>query len=432
VDVEQANAISFLLAKSLMLERPIFCYIEFMVRAAEAFYSAGDPGRALLVAKQADKALRSYAHAHGHFPNFPRPFAGEDAVFSAITSNLVLSFVTGHEIGHLIDYTFGSQAELSLWVSENYKNNEMEPGRHFGGQTYRFLKPECIQKFDEKALPCGDIVQTIKFAKRWPYLKELQAGEARSDLFGLISFTEAAARSGVSAEIAATVLLQLLEFSEMLMAFRRLLPRLPQMGQRTSVAYEATNLGFRRFMTIQSIDAIRKNELPVSGAVRDYWQRLSNAKMDLFSSVNSTGELSSVSNRSVHLARAALTLNGLGYLPEAPTEAQIFERYGPLAGDGFFLASCLKIPENWMRISRHGNWRPNENDENVPIGYGSAIYDISKLVKRPNRSQSANSVFCRQNDLTEQTMVAVLRHPRTQAFARKIIGRWPHSVMKSV
>jgi hypothetical protein len=47
VDVEQANAVSFLFARMAWLEHPIFSYIEFMIRAAETFYDDGWPPRSL-------------------------------------------------------------------------------------------------------------------------------------------------------------------------------------------------------------------------------------------------------------------------------------------------------------------------------------------------------------------------------------------------
>ncbi|WP_170359697.1 hypothetical protein [Ruegeria arenilitoris] len=432
VDVEQAKAISFLLAKSMMYERPVFSYVEFMVRAAEAFYSAGQHGVALRVAKKANSTLRSYARCHGALPFFPRPFSPDKTTLNAITSNLVLAFVTGHEIGHIMQGSGDDQSEIEAWVKSVYDRHETEKSHHFDAQMNRFLKPECVQKFDINALPCGDIVQSIKFAKRWDHLKALQLSEAHSDVFGLLALTDVASKVNTPPDIAASALVGLLEFSEMLMAFRRLLPRLPKKGQRTNVAFEPTNLGFRRFMLVQAIEAVRNREIPVPKEVTDFWNRLPEERFNLLSNVNNSGQLFSVSNRSIHLARAALIVSSTGSLPEAPQESEILERFGPLAGDGFFLASCLKFPERWVKIEQHHDWGPNENDECVPMGYGSAIHDISKLVRKTNASLSAENIIRRTSNLSQEKMIQLIRHPRTQVFNRRIIGTWPHKVMKQI
>lgn len=432
VDVEQANAVSFLLAKSFLYERPIFAYTEFMIRASEFFYSTGQLGASLLIAKKANDKLREYSRSHKFFPNITRPMAPNNAAFEALTSGMVLAFVTGHEVGHLTSNDSGSLEEISKWVKSTYERNETEPGRFNEAQHVRFLKPESVQKFDANGFFAGDILLGIKFRDRWDHLKSLQVGEAFSDVLGLVALTKSAIDSNVEADTAASTVLELLEFTEMLMSLKRLLPRLPIRGVATNVPYESTSLGFRRFMFVEAIKAMRKRMLPVPEVVSAYWDTISEIGLHDLNEKNQSGDLQSVSNRTVHIARGALLVSSFGHMPEAPTEELIMEKYGPMAGNGFFLASCQKIPEVWFRINRHHDWTPKLENETVPVGYASAICDLANVVKKRTNTEAAEAVVKRQTNLDHSAILELIRHPRTQIFHRRLIGRWPNSVMRNL
>lgn len=432
VDVEQANAVSFLLAKSVLYERPIFAYTEFMTRASEFFYSTGHLGTSLLIAKKANDRLRDYTRSHKYFPSITRPIASSNAAFEAITSGMVLAFVTGHEIGHLTSSDSGALKEIFEWIESTYENNETEPGRFNGAQHLRFHKPETVQKFDADGSFCGDIALSIKFRGRRDRLKSLQKGEAFSDVLGLVALTKVAIDSNVGADTAAFIVIEMLEFTEMLMALKRLLPRLPIRGVRSNVPYESTSLGFRRFMFVEAIEAMRKRMLPVPEVIANYWGSISEANLNNLIEKNRSGELYSVSNRPVHIARGALLVSSLGHMPEAPTEELIMEKYGPMAGNGFFLASCLKIPERWFRINHHNDWTPKPESETVPVGYASAICDLANIVKKKSYAEAAEAVVRRQSGLDHSVMLELIRHPGAQVLRRRLIGRWPNSVMRSL
>ncbi|MEP3232263.1 MAG: hypothetical protein ABJO30_05500 [Hyphomicrobiales bacterium] len=432
VDVEQANAVSFLLSKSLLFERPIFAYLEFMIRAAESCYNSGYPGLSLLVAKKANDRLRRYSRSNKSFPEIARPMAPSNAAFEALTSGLVLAFVTGHEIGHLTTNDRGALKDIFEWISFKYKSNETEPSNFSEGQHFNFLKPECIQKFDKEGAFCGDIILGTKFAARWHHLRSLQKGEAFSDVLGLVALSKVALDKNLEPDIAAATVLELLEFTEMLMSLRRLLPRLPVRGVRTNVTFEPTSLGFRRLMFFETLNAMRKRMLPISEEVCAYWDMLPEVSFQKLLVQKSSGELYSVSNRTVHIARGALLVSSLKHMPEAPSEASIKEKFGPLAGNGFFLASCLKIPERWFRIHQHNNWVPKPEDETVPVGYASAIFDLANIVKKKSNTDAAEAVVRRQCGLDHSLMLKLIRHPRTQVFQRRVIGQWPNSVMRHI
>lgn len=432
VDVEQANAVSFLLAKNLLVERPIFPYVEFMIRAAETFHSSGRSGTALLVAKKANERLRSYTRTHGQLPHVPRPMFMEQNLFDGILANLVLPFVVGHEVGHLLAGRGAHQAKVIEWVDAKYSEHRLEPGQFNNAKHERFLKPECVQKFDQHGRFQGDIILGTKFADRFDHIQRLQIGEVHSDFWGLVALTKNAAAAQVEPDIAATMVIGILECSEMLMGLKRLMPRLPKRGSATNVTFEHSALGLRRFMLVEAIGAIRCNELAVPDVVRTYWQSLSDQSMESLQQLKSSGELLSVSNRATHIARGALLVSSLGHLPEAPTEEMIMERYGPMAGNGFFLASCLKVPERWFRIDQHHKWKPNEHDETVPIGFGSAICDIANIAKKDAAIQSAENQLSRTGPLGDELMLNLIRHPRVQVFQRRLLGRWPHKIMSEL
>jgi len=432
VDVEQANAVSFLLAKSFLYERPIFAYNEFMIRASEFFYSTGQLGASLLIAKKANDKLREYTRSHNFFPHITRPIAPNNAAFEALSSGMVLAFVTGHEVGHLTSNDSETLEEISEWVKSTYERNETEPGKYNEAQHVRFLKPESVQKFDADGNFAGDIILGIKFRDRWDYLKSLQIGEAFSDVLGLVALTKVAIDSNIEADTAASTVLELLEFTEMLMSLKRLLPRLPIRGVATNVPYESTSLGFRRFMFVEVIEAMRKRLLPVPEIISAYWNTMSEVGLKDLSEKNQSGELYSVSNRTVHIARGALLVSSFGHMPEAPTEELIIEQYGPLAGNGFFLASCQKIPEIWFRINCHSDWTPKPENETVPVGYASAICDLANIVKKGTKTEAAEAVVKRQSSLDHSAILELIRHPRKQVFQRRLIGRWPNSVMRSL
>ena len=432
VDVEQANAISFLLAKSQLLERPIFSYVEFMIRGAETLYSSGNEGASLLVAKRANTALRKYAILHGDLPFIHRPMYADMKTMNALISGVTLTFVTAHEVGHLLRREAGNKTKIEEWIIEEYRKNEFEEGKFIKARHERFLKPETIQKFDDKGKFCGDISLAAKLMEGFDVQKSLLIGEAHSDVFGLIAATDIAIKSNISQSRLLSILLDILEHSEMLMSFKRLIPRLPVKGSRSNVAFEATSLGFRKFMFIKSIEAMRGESLPVSKKVSDYWRGLEMLEFEELKSLNDSGKFLGVSNRSVHIARAALLTVSSGNMPKAPTEEEVIERYGVMSGAQFFLMSCLHIPESWIKIEKTFSWVPDENSDPVPMGYGAAIYDIAKIIRKPNLVQSAKKLIDRTDDLSDQLMLGIIRHPRSQVSSRKLIPKWPHDIMRQV
>jgi hypothetical protein len=410
VDVEQANAINFLAARQLLNERPLFVYTEFMVRAAEALYNLGDLASALRVSSVCDDRLRDYARGAGSYPLINRPGVLFPALEKLVASNIALAFVTGHEVGHLIRSKPGAPL---TWVKETYHKHETEPARHSKeGNFVRFLKPECVQKFDEDGRHVGDAVLGLKLLNRLDLQRDHFISEAHSDFFGILAATSSASVAEVKPNDLFVFMFLLLECSEMLMSLKRLLPRIPRKGAASAIAFEHTSLGFRRFMLISAIRDIRNGTLSVPQEIRRYWKRFHrNTMVDLIHRRND-GSFESVSNRVNHLARASTLFALNGHLPDAPTEKEIVERYGPFAGTGYYLYSPLKISPAWLCIDLHNFWIPSEVDETLPIGYCAALADITSILYK-QEGAAAHSA-------SRDEALARIRHPRVQTFQRRV------------
>lgn len=431
IDVEQANAILFFIAKKIMMEMPIFPYIEFMIRSSEAYLSNGNIGLSLLVAKKANSKLLSYAKYHKSLPYIPRPQFHHEDLHSSIMAGLVLPFVAAHELGHLIGRADVPKLSVRDWIYRRYHEIRYEPGRHVEARFDRFIKPESVQKFTDKGLPCGDIILGIKLATKFPHIVEHHITEAYSDFWGLVGLTKYASGHNVEPRLALHYLHMILECSEMLMSLKRLLPRLPVVGRRSNVTHEPSTLTARMIMLVEVIAAIRNGDINVPVEIREYWLGLSCADMTKWLDYKDSGRLQSAANGLVHMSRAALVLSSLGRIPAAPTAQQIIDQHGPLAGDFFFLHSYKLLPETFFKVSHYNTWNPDDGEVPADIGFASAMYDVAKIVREGRNLKKADFQFRAKGGIPKHLILDVIRHPRLQAFNRKIID-WPHPIMNHI
>jgi hypothetical protein len=121
IDIEQANAVAFLFCRMAWLEHPIFSFVEFMIRAAETFYDDGDVALAASIGERASDRLWEYCRHHDAGADVPRPMAIDDLLPAILDARLILSFITGHEIGHLMQVR-GDAGGTALfdWIYERY------------------------------------------------------------------------------------------------------------------------------------------------------------------------------------------------------------------------------------------------------------------------------------------------------------------------
>lgn len=411
VDVEQANAMDFLVAKAFLKERPISFYTEFMVRAAEWCLNNGDIVNARAISDKCNKTLQNYSLANGSYPVIPRPHSGHKSISQLLEKNITLAFVTGHELGHLLQDNINPTL---TWIQNLYKRYESEPSKHSPkGQFSRFLKPECVQKFDNSGKSVGDVILGIKFINKWESQKQHLLREAHADCMGLISATDAAIDSDIPPEDLFTFLFLSLEASEMLMMLKRTLPRIPRAGEASAVAFEHSSLGFRRFVMITALKDIRLGALNSPTNVAEYWKRLPTKKIHSLIKMRDKGIFESASNRIVHISRAALHLSICRCLPPAPSAEQIRKQWGPFAGNGFFLNSFRKIPIPWLMIDMHNHWQPNDEDEPLPIGFASALHDVCNIFYHQTESFFDTKITGSFNQ-GDNVSFEMVRHPRSQ------------------
>lgn len=419
VDVEQANAINFLLSRTFFSERPIFTYVEFMVRAAEASVTLGDRSVAISLSEICNKKLSDYANANGGPPQLDRPGVFHPHLEALIKKNISLAFVTGHEIGHLCH---DDETPTMQWARQLYQKHETEPGKYIPEKKFiRFLKPECVQKFDAHGHPSGDALLQIKFHKKFHLLERHLIEEAHADCIGLVAATHAALDTKITPDDLFWFLFLGLEASEMLMSLKRVIPRLPIEGKPSSVAYEHTSLGFRRFSLITAIRDLRNGKLEAPTEVREYWKTLPRKMLVSLIRLRDSSYVESGSNRTVHISRAALVYALTESLPDAPSENDIVEAWGSFASSGFFLASYTKIPKAWMEIDLHHTWKPNQRDEVLAVGFASALKDIASVIftKDSGEVGGDNSLKRYAND--DDALLSYVRHPRAQVFYRRLI-----------
>jgi len=390
-----------------------------MIRAAESKLNSGDHVTAKKIADICNKKLKEYTDQNKSTPLIIRPASPHSHLKNLIAHNISLAFVTGHELGHVLQ---DEDTPVMQWAKKLYQENETEASKHgLGPKVIRFLKAECIQKFDAEGRPNGDALLQIKFAKEFDRQKLHFIQEIHADSIGLISATNAAIESGVPPYELFMFLFLGLEASEMLMSLKRTLTRLPTRGAPASVAHEHSSLGFRRFSLISAIHGLRTGRLAAPKEIRTYWKTMSRETIASLLASRNLGYAESVSNRVIHISRAALVYALTGSLPDAPSESQIRKLWGPMAGDGFFLNSFTKIPRAWMEIDLHHSWEPNNQDEVLAVGFASALKDIASVVFNSDEKERDSKISKIATAQAEHTLLSYVRHPRVQVFNRRLL-----------
>jgi hypothetical protein len=83
----------------------------------------------------------------------------DDLLLSILDARLIPAFITGHEIGHLMQATAdAATGALFDWIGARYK---VISSRLDKIASDRFFEPEFIWKFTAEGRPSGNAVQTI-------------------------------------------------------------------------------------------------------------------------------------------------------------------------------------------------------------------------------------------------------------------------------
>jgi hypothetical protein len=341
VDVEQANAVSFLFARMAWLEHPIFSFIEFMIRAAETFYDDGDLTLAAAIAERANDRLWAYCRYHETEARVLRPVAIDELLPTILKSRLILAFITGHEIGHLVQASEdpGTQP-LFDWVAARHdaiNTDRKDPKLPFE----RFLEPEVTQKFDTDGVPTGFLIQTTKFARQFLHMRRQQIQETQADALGVILATQTAIDAGIAVEDLFGFFPKILEHTDMLMMLRRTVARLPRGEKSSAIATERSSLFARLCLYIKLVRGLRDGAVDAPAEVVAYWSGLAEQDLVTMERAANDGTLDVLAMRAALMCRGGIEVGLHGNCPiPCPTTTTTLARSAATYQWHMPIASC--------------------------------------------------------------------------------------------
>lgn len=423
IDVEQANAIELLLARDFWSERPILSHCEFLIRAAETLYDAGDLPLAAAMSERANARLREYCLASGGGETVQRPKKFDLRLTALLKAELVLAFITGHEFAHLLQHDGASQAlPFASWIAEQFEHLRTEDFVA-GSKRERFLLPEIVQKFDETGRPRGFAVYGSRMVAQIPARRKRVIGEIEADALGLVAATPEAVGAGIDPGLLFGVLMSTLEFSELLMLLRRLLPRLPRGGKRAGIAHEGTNLFARQRMLVRFVRGIVEGDVDVPEEISSYWARLDTRALEQFEKLDSESRMEQAAQRGEVLARGGIELALYGKLAPYVTPAETRKLMGPFAGGEIVGSAHRGLAEDMFRAERQFGW-PNDGGSMVILGFGSAVRDIADIKASETRPVDHFSRASVLREGSDAAFVEFLRSARSQIYRMRIDQDW--------
>ncbi|CDX14103.1 hypothetical protein MPLDJ20_100051 [Mesorhizobium plurifarium] len=426
IDIEQANALELLLLRGFWGERPIISHVEYLIRAAEAFYDDGDLVLAAAVTERANARLAAYSADQGAGTFIPRPKYYDEQLVAILQAQLLLSFIAGHEVAHILQQAEdASSLTLFAWIGNRYQELRFDRSRD-GPPRERFLLPETLQKFDDFGQPNGVATLGTKMGLRMHAMIERLTGELQADGFGLLAASHAAIETHISADTVFRVLFMALEYTEMLMMLRRLLPRLPRGMKRAAIAHEGPFLFARHMMLVRLVRGVREGEVSVPKSIRAFWRSLDPAVLRNYEILGSEGKLEQYSLRSAVAARGGIEVGLAGSLGKHVPAAERVEKLGPLVAGGLIVAEAHRgFGEAYFRAEEHFDWGGAEGEPDpVLLGFAHALQDMAELAAtetRPKHHFTRASVLRNGSD---SAFVEFLRSTRSQVFRMAINPDW--------
>lgn len=423
IDVEQANALSLLLSRGFWREMPIFSYAEFMIRAGEAFYDDGDLPLAASMSERVNARLRDYCCHCGSGSIVPRPKAFDPILTDILDANILLGFITGHELGHLLQQVGNPDvAPLFAWVAAGYQDAHTDTNGEVPRE--RFLGPEIVQKFNDDGRADGYAIQGTKLAQLFPAMWEHQTREVQCDALGVIVASAAAIAAYIPVDVLFGIFFATLENTEMLMILRRVLPRLPRGEKRAAIPLENTGLVARQLMFVRLARGLKEGSAPAPAPVLRYWSTLSEEGLAHYEALVANGRLEQLGLRSTIMVRGGIELALQGRLGEQPSPEDLVRKLGILAGSLIFAQAHLGFPEAGFEIERSFDWTPNSGMDGVLNGFASAIRDICELAASERRAPSSIRRADIKRDGTDAGFIEFLRSARTQIFRMQLNENW--------
>lgn len=425
VDLEQANALSFFMARTDWLEHPIFTYVEFMIRAAEVLYDDGDLVLAYRVAHRANRRLQAYARTGTMWPNIPRPQAINADLPRFMESHAVLRGITAHELAHVMQNIGTCEAEPIFDAAEEaYHSAKYEEGRFAEGMIFnRYSKPDIIQKFVNGGFYDGDITLGVRLAERDNEITRYQINEVQADAIGLIAMTEAAASVDYDPEKLFRISLSNVEITEYLVALRRILPRLPRRTRDGHVLLQDSTLSARQSTIVRFVQILRDRP-ELAPEVAAYWSELSQSTIDFFEEWIANSKMEQIARRGSILARGGIHFGLAGQFPPYPDEDYFRQMPPQLRGDAIFKLAHLRVPSNFFCIEETYNEEHDPNSDPVPRGFSSALRDLADLSATEETLPGDVTRTAILRDGKDARFIEVLRSARTQVVNREIDLNW--------
>jgi hypothetical protein len=386
-DVEQANALGFLCALELQREKPIFHYIEHVIRAAEMMLSLGDERGALLCAQRNYSRLVEYAHrlrTHARIKKRPiYPPGLEES--KLVIRHVVPYFVLAHEAGHSILKSDmkpeGLHDDITAiwWSSIDYDET-------LGVWSYWFIQPEIVYALDEDGKPSTSGTRGMNLE-----LKNMEAKlieESFADFFALICVSEMAAMHGLPHSMLWHSLVIIFEGMERQLLLRRIVNRVPREVRRAAIVFEGSRLQSRIFILCRMIDRIASGGMRVPGVVYEYWHDAPSELLAFFSSSDEVKQLARWLQRSNVTARGAFILGTGATLPR-PEEVKDFIRDSeplaePLSGYISVMSAPALVPRHFYELEQNDDWTPDkpEGGNSGLIGFTCAARDVTECLFR--------------------------------------------------
>ncbi|MBI1246910.1 hypothetical protein GC197_03590 [bacterium] len=414
IDTEQANALEFLLARWWWSERPIFHYIEFMIRAAERLYVDGDIVLALQLARVMNERLAEYVEYHQE-TFIPRPQYFDELLIELLKAKLPLSFVTGHECGHILGRSSSCPFSPILdWTKATYR-----------ADSEGFLLPEVVHRFGHDGKKEGDSVLGIRFAQLMLDRELRQIGECQADIIGAIAATEIAIERGVTARDLFVFLFQAMQSLEMISVLHELLSTTPRGKKACAISMRPTNLVARLSLFMRFLLNAHVGKVPLLTHHIEFWASLPSELVNKIRDDETSGICEMLAHRISIFARGGIIMGLSGELPPRPNLDLVEENWGPLAGQGYFLSAHGNLPAKFCRIEENHEWSADEaSNDPVAIGFASAVRDITVLSSSESRFPT---VFSRNDilrDGKDSDFVEVLRSARSQVVSRELNPNW--------
>lgn len=421
IDIEQVNAVAFLFCRMAWVERPIFSFIEFMIRAAETFYDDGDVALAASIGERASDRLWEYCRHHDAGDGVPRPMAIDDLLPAILDARLIPSFIAGHEIGHLM-HLRGDPGPRALfdWIYERYHAINSTQGAI---PFERFLEPEVTQKFTVDGVPNGFSILTTKFARQMLHMRQQQIQEAQADALGVVVTTEAAIKAGIPVEVLFGFFPKILEYSDLLMMLRRTVARLPRGEKAGSVASERSSLFARLCLYVELVRGLRAGEVDAPPEVMHFWSELPEESVATMLAAAEDGRLEALAMRSAIFCRGGVEVGLYGRLADPLPEE--YRDLGPFAGNLSMAHAHRQIPEWFFRIEDSFDWEASEHGPDaVAYGFAAAIREVTEL----SASETRPLMEIRRRDIVrdgrDDAFIELLRGSRRQTVARHLDTWW--------